>query len=141
MKGKYLSFVQANLEAERWKKVLNLMEEENVAQKNRLSQMLKDRPKKKRNLLELAAQYQSQFLQQDESFKIMWNNLARLEGSINQQLLRADHDKLQITNQHAKFKEDIEDLQAHFDQLKSDFLSFSQAFSNSEAEQLPAHLT
>lgn len=129
MKAEILELKQAHKETKQWKSVLGFLEQENIFQKNKLAEILKRFGAKNGNLLEIAEQYQSQFLQQDEALRFIWNDLAELERSIEEESLNNDNEAMKINNRKEKLRKEIDSLQMHFDQLKSHFLHFFEVFS------------
>lgn len=128
-------FTQANLEREGWKRILGLLEQENIVQKTRLAEMLKVHEKSdNENLLEIAERYQSQFLQQDDTFRIMWNDLASLERSVDRESSKREADLVKINDCQEKLRQEIKILQIHFNQLKEGFTNFFQAFAEPQHE-------
>jgi hypothetical protein len=79
---------------ESWKQQLASLQQENSLQKNELVKMLKNNHGENGSPLEIAERYQNRFLQQDETFRLMWNDLNRLERSVTEHSV--------INNQHQK---------------------------------------
>lgn len=127
--------MQATEEREGWKRILGHLEQENILQKNMLAQILKMHEKNDNaNLVEIAERYQSQFLQQDETFRIMWNDLASLERSVDREPSKREADLIKINNNQEKLRQEIKSLQIHFNQLKAGFTNFFEAFAEHELE-------
>lgn len=124
---------EATEEREGWKRILGLLEQENILQKNRLVEILKAHEKDNNShLVEIAERYQSQFLQQDDTFRIMWNDLANLERSMDKEGSKRDADLIKIYLSQEKLRQEIKSLQIHFNQLKAGFTNFFEAFAEQE---------
>ena len=127
MKGNNLIIRQVSREAEAWKKILGFLQQENILQKNKLVVILKTDHKKDEDLLEIAEQYQYQFLQQDEALRLMWNDIAELE-----KLMEGNNcDNIQrkkLSQRWKKFRKEIESLEINFDKLNSGFNNFLEVF-------------
>ncbi|HET9826411.1 MAG TPA: hypothetical protein VFP87_13820 [Chitinophagaceae bacterium] len=123
-------FTRATEEREAWKKILGVLEQENIFQKNKLAEMLKAHEKDcNEKLLDILERYQSEFLQQDEAFKIMWNDLASLERSIEKGASKPALDVTRMNCSQDKLRGEIKNLQMHFNQLKTGFRAFFEEFT------------
>jgi hypothetical protein len=120
---------QANNEAEGWKRILGFLQQENIHQKNKLAEMLKRNNGRNEYLLEVAERYQSQFLQQDEAFRLMWNDLSRLERLIREEMLKNHPHAGEVGYRQMMLRKEIKNLELNFDKLKSDFSRFSKTFA------------
>ena len=119
---------QVSSETEAWKKILGFLQQENILQKNKLAGILGNNHEKDEVLLEMAEQYQYQFLQQDEAFRFMWNDIAGLEK------LMEDNDPAKtrvrkISHRQKKLKKEVEALEINFDKLKLRFSNFVEAIT------------
>jgi hypothetical protein len=123
-----LLITQANNETEGWKRILGFLQQENIHQKNKLAEMLKRNNGRNESLLERAEHYQSQFLQQDEAFRFMWNDLLRLEKLIKEEVQRNRPHSNEIHYQQMFLRREIKNLEFNFDKLKADFSRFSKTF-------------
>jgi len=115
-------------EAETWKKVLGFLQQENILQKNKLAEMLGNHNGRNGDLLEIAEQYQHQFLQQDQAFRLTWHDIAELEKlvkEINPGVL----DSKEITHGQKRLRKEIKTLEINFDKLKLGFHAFLDAMS------------
>jgi hypothetical protein len=116
---------------ESWKKKLFFLEQENDGQKNKLVEVLKANAGKNENLLEIAEQYQNRFLQQDETLRLMWIDLAKLEKSANEEAtgdtVNECHEK-EVSRWQERLKNEIEILDNNFTELKNNFDSFLESF-------------
>jgi hypothetical protein len=120
---------QANNEAEGWKRILGFLQQENIHQKNKLAEMLKRNNGRNEYLLEIAEHYQSQFLQQDDAFRLMWNDLSTLERLIKKEMLRNHPHAGEVGYRQMMLRTEIRNLELNFDKLKSDFSRFSKTFA------------
>jgi hypothetical protein len=118
---------QGNNEAEGWKRILGFLQQENIHQKNRLAEMLR-RSNRNEYLLEIAEHYQNRFLQQDEAFRLMWNDLSRLERLIKEEMLKNHPHAGELSYRQMLLRKEIKSLELNFDKLKIDFARFSKTF-------------
>jgi Zn-finger nucleic acid-binding protein len=131
MEQNNLKLKQVSQETEAWKKILGFLQQENGLQKNKLAEMLGNHHGKNEDLLEIAEQYQHQFLQQDQAFRLMWYDIAELEKLIEE--TKSDNGgPSEISQGQKKLGEEIKTLEINFDKLKSGFNNFLDA--NSEQE-------
>ena len=114
-------------EVDSWKKTLAFLQQENTFQKNKLVETLKCEARDE-NFLEIAEQYQNQFLQQDEAFRLMWFDVAELEKFIQENIARNNHNGKEAHSLQKKLKNEIKILDDHFEKLKSNFNSFLDNF-------------
>jgi hypothetical protein len=115
---------QYDRETEAWKKILGLLQQENIVQKNRLAEILKNNTMHDGQLLEKAEQYQSRFLQQDEAFRLMFKDIGeyeRLEEGISS-WDKADLKRINATRN--KLKKETKSLEINFTNLRSEFNNF-----------------
>jgi hypothetical protein len=137
MEEKLLLFARGVEEREKWKRTLGFLQQENIMQKNRLAEILRRNAQNNDgNLLETAEQYQSQFLQEDEALRLMWNDLTSLENLIRDEKSKR-HDLTEIKRRQDKLRREIESLQKHFHKIKAGFFNF---FERSAKKDHPAKL-
>jgi hypothetical protein len=110
-----------------WKKTLAFLQQENTFQKNKLVETLKNE-EKDTNFLEMAEQYQNQFLQQDEAFRLMWTDLTSLEKSMKDNIVKNNHTGKEIHYLQKKLKSEIKILDTNFEKLKNNFNGFLNNF-------------
>ena len=131
MEQNNLKLKQVSREAEGWKKILGFLQQENILQKNKLAQMLGNHHEKNGDLLEIAEQYQHQFLQQDQAFRLMWHDIAEFEKLVEEK--KSDNgDSKKISHGQKKLSEEIKTLEINFDKLKSGFNNFRGAISEQD---------
>lgn len=122
---------QVSREAEEWKKILGSLQRENIFQKNKLAEMLGNHHGQNGDLLEIAEQYQHQFLQQDQALRIMWHDIAELEKLVEEK--RSDNgESKKISQGQKKLREEIKTFEKNFDRLKTRFNNFLGADSEQE---------
>ena len=113
------TFKQQQFEQDTWKQLLGYMMEENIHLKNRITEILKDKPN--RILLDDVENFQSHFIMEDEMISILRNDIANIEklfadaGDGNQKMIGEINDRLQ------RLRESIALAGAQFNQLKIEF--------------------
>jgi len=123
MEQNNLKLKQVSREAEGWKKILGFLQQENILQKNKLAEMLGNHHGRNGDLLEIAEQYQHQFLQQDQAFRLMWHDIAELEKLIEEK--KSDNGELKkISHRQKNLREGIKTSEINFERLKSGFNNF-----------------
>jgi hypothetical protein len=123
MRGKTLVMEQGNQETEKWKRLLDCLQQKNVTQKYHLAEILKKAQREKDKLVLLAEQYQNQLLQQDEAFKLMRNDIATLEKLVAQDQ-HAKNQAQNICRNKKKLEQEMRAFQANFNRLSSEFTVF-----------------
>jgi hypothetical protein len=115
---------QYDRETEGWKKILGLLQQENIVQKNKLAEILKNNTRHDGQLLEKAEQYQSRFLQQDEAFRLMFNDIGEYER-LEEGISSWDKAELRKINKtRNKLKKETKNLEINFTKLRSEFNNF-----------------
>jgi hypothetical protein len=128
MEQNNLKLKQVSREVEGWKKILGFLEQENILQKNKLAEMLGNHHEKNGDLLEIAEQYQHQFIQQDQVFRLMRYDIAELEKL--EEGKKSDNGELKKTSHRQKnLREGIKTSEINFERLKSGFNNFLGANS------------
>lgn len=115
-------------EMESWKQQLASLQQENSLQKNELVKMLKNNHGEKGSPLEIAEKYQNRFLQQDETFRLMRNDLTRLERSVTEYSVINNQHQKRITDSRQKLRKEMELLDVTFDALKKEFSGFIASY-------------
>jgi hypothetical protein len=123
MEQNNLKLKQVSREAEGWKKILGFLQQENILQKNKLAEMLGNHHGKNGDLLEIAEQYQHQFLQQDQAFRLMWCDITELEKLVEEKISYNGEIK-KISHGQKKLREEIKTLEINFDRLRYGFNNF-----------------
>ncbi len=131
MEQNNLKLKQVGREAEAWKKILGFLQQENILQKNKLAEMLGNHHGKNGDLLEIAEQYQHQFLQQDQAFRLMWNDIAELEKLVKENNSDVVESK-KLSHGQKRLRKEIKTLEINFDKLKSGFNNFLDAISEKD---------
>jgi len=117
MREKILVTGQAN-QTEKWKRLLDRLQQKNIVQKYRLAEMLKKEYQRKEKFVLLAEQYHNQFLQQDEALRLMRDDVAALEGlAIKNECEKIHHHK-------KKLEEEMKAFRANFKRISSEFTIF-----------------
>ena len=111
-------------EMEFWKKQLVHLEQENSSQKNKLVMLLRNNDGDASDLLEIAENFQNQFLQQDETFRLMRNDLTKLAKSVVGQTVGDDHRQKEIKHWQKKLRREMKLLDVNFDDLRKGFARF-----------------
>ena len=101
-----------------WKKILAFLQQEHLSQKNKLVEILRNNKENAGDILEIAEGYQNKFLQQDEAFRLMWNDMVQFERSLGEIYGHRDKD---IIQRRKKLRQELEILDANFYELKTDF--------------------
>ncbi len=128
MEENNLKLKQVSREAEGWKKILGFLQQENILQKNKLAEMLGNHHGQNGDLLEIAEQYQHQFLQQDQALRLMWHDIAELEKLVEEKKSDNGQSK-KISQGQKKLGEEIKTLEKNFARLKTRFNNFLRADS------------
>ena len=117
-----LKLKQLQYESDTWKHLLGFMMDENIRQKNRLSEILKNGFN--RNLLEEMEDFQTRFIKEDERIRLMRHELVEL----HKLLIREIYDDGKIIKEiNAKFKNlrnNIAITERKFGELKLEFNNF-----------------
>lgn len=115
---------QLQYECNTWKRLLGFMMDENVCLKNRLSEVLRERFGKE--LLEAMENFQSRFIEEDESISLLRNDIADIDKLLQRE-------KNSDGSLPAKANKKIKELRnnillscAKFSKLQSDFHAFLQ---------------
>ena len=117
MTGKLLLLEQTREDTQKWKRLLDCLQQNNIVQKYHLAELLKQYQGKD-DFVPLAEHYQNRFLQQDEALKLMRNDVAILEE------LCITNQRDQIYHRKKKFEKELRVLRANFKQISSEFAIF-----------------
>ena len=115
MTGKVLPTAQAK-QTEKWKRLLDRLQQKNVLQKCHLAEMLKQFHGEDDFVL-LAEHYQNRFLQQDEALRLMRNDVAALEDLTIKNGEKIHHHK-------KKLEKEIKAFHVNFKRISSEFAIF-----------------
>jgi ABC-type multidrug transport system ATPase subunit len=121
MNSRSILISQASDEVKLLKRVILYLQQENVTQKGKLVEILKNQ-NGDLNFLEQVENYQNQFLQQDETFRLFWTDLSRLEKSFGHS---ENMPWKTLCRQQEELKREIELLDKNYFKLKKDFDNFS----------------
>jgi hypothetical protein len=128
MEQNNLKLKQISQETEAWKKMLGFLQQDNILQKNKLAEMLGNHHAKNEDLLEIVEEYQHQFLQQDQEFRLMWHDITGLEKLSKEN--NCEVEPIEITHKLGKLRKEIKTLGINFDKLKTGFDNFLNAISH-----------
>jgi predicted RNA-binding protein with EMAP domain len=118
------SLKQIEREAEHWKIILGFLQQENIVQKNKLAETLKEKKERTVGTLETAEQYQTRFLQQDETFRLMRNDIVELEKIVTSEEFNHNNHWREIKSKETKLAREIETLEKNYNQLSAEFTIF-----------------
>ena len=120
MNSKSILISQAGEEVKLLKRIIIYLQQDNLTQKGKLVEILK-KQNSDLNFLEQVENYQTQFLQLDETFRLFWTDLAKLEKSFGQV---ENMPWKTLCQQQEELKRDIELLDKNYFKLKNDFDNF-----------------
>ena len=116
--------IQCDRGMESWKKILNILQQQTILQKNKLTEILKTNTENTKQITENAEQYQSRFLQQDEAIRLMANDFAEYR-KLEEQSGSFDKEQLRKLNQaRKKLEKETENLEMNFSKLQREFNNF-----------------
>jgi len=119
-----LGIRQLDRETEAWKKIIGILQQENIIHKNKLAEMLKNHSENNETILEKAEQYQSRFLQQDEALRLMFNDINEYE-KLSEGISSWDKAQLKRINQaRNKLRKETRSLEINFSKLRSEFNNY-----------------
>jgi len=118
------SLKQIEKEAEHWKIILGFLQQENIVQNNKLADTFKEKKERTVNTLETAEQYQTRFLQQDETFRLMRNEIVELEKIVVSEEFNHKNHCREIEIKEKKLAREIETLQKNYNLLSAEFTVF-----------------
>jgi hypothetical protein len=117
---------QLQLEITAWRRGLHFMMEENIAQKERLSDSLRKRSEPE--FLEEAEQFLSRFIRKDLLIGILRSDLSEVDGIISQSANSVNPDEVRTLVK--KVRNDIHSLERQFSKLRYEFNVFLSEPSN-----------
>ncbi len=113
---------QLQYESETWKRLLCFMQEENVYQKNRLSEILKDEINK--NILDEVEAFYSSFLFEDEYIISLRNEIDKVTKELQKDFFVKGEIKKSLEMQLKQLRNNIKDAEKRFSQIKIAFNSY-----------------
>jgi hypothetical protein len=116
MRGKLLPIEQAN-QTEKWKRLLDRLQQKNVVQKCHLAEILKQF-RGEDDFVLLAEHYHNRLLQQDEALRLMRNDVAALED------LAIKNECEKIHNHKKKLEREMKAFRVNFKRISSEFTIF-----------------
>jgi hypothetical protein len=114
--------MQLRYESDTWKRLLGFMMDENVHLKFRLSDILKNNFNKQ--LLEQLEIFQSNFVKVDDLISVLRNDLAELDKQLVWKMPEEVKTVRDIEIKMKKIRNNINNAENQFSQLKSEFISF-----------------
>jgi hypothetical protein len=117
-----LKLKQYKYECDSWKRLMIFLMEENVQQKNRIGEILKENYNA--NLLQHLDTFQSDFIKQDEIIGIVRNDIAELETLLLREIFEDGKILDEINQKVKKLRISIEKIEKDFGLLKQQFNSF-----------------
>jgi len=118
MTGKLLLLEQTKHDTQKWKRLLDRLQQNNIVQKYYLAELLKKKYEGEDKFVLLAEQYQNQFLQQEEALRLMRNDVAALEDlAIKNECEKIHHHK-------KKLEKEMKAFRANFKSISSEFTIF-----------------
>jgi len=118
MTGKLLLLEQTKQETQKWKRLLDRLQQNNIAQKYHLAELLKKKYQGKDKFILLAEQYQNQFLQQEEALRLMRSDVAALEDLV------VRYECEMIHHRKMKLEKEMKAFRANFKRISSEFTIF-----------------
>lgn len=113
-----MNFIQVHLEIAAWRRVLSFMIEENILQKDRLSQVLKS--KTDTAFLEQAENFLGRFIRKDALMNMLRSDLYEVEKKLQIRNLQ-ETDLAEIRQMVSKIRHDIMMLERNFCRLMLEF--------------------
>lgn len=117
-----LKLKQLQYETDTWKRLLCFMQEENVHQKNRLSEVLKDRFNK--NLLEEVESFQSSFIKEDELIGFLRNEVAEIDGELVKEIFVDGKLNKGINKRIHQLRNNLSNTEKRFSRIKMSFNNY-----------------
>lgn len=117
-----LKLKQLQYETDTWKRLLCFMQEENVHQKNRLSQVLKD--KFNNNLLDEVESFQSSFIKEDELIGFLRNEVAEIDGELVKEIFVDGKLNKGISKKIHQLRNNLTNAEKRFGKIKMSFNNY-----------------
>jgi hypothetical protein len=125
MEEKKLLFERTAEQTKKWKKLLDELQQENILQKNKLAEFLKGNNNEKGYLVAVAEEYQNQFLQQDDAFRFIKNDISELEKLfLKKEKVKEADQYSSVRQQKIKLRKEITTFHANFNELSAKFTMF-----------------
>ena len=117
-----LKLKQLQYESDSWKHLLGFMMDENIRQKNRLSEILQNGFN--RNLLEEMENFQTRFINEDERIRLLRHELVELDKLLIREIFDDGKIIKEIDGSLKKIRAHINVAERQFSQLKTEFNSY-----------------
>lgn len=113
---------QLQYESDTWKHLLGFMMDENIRQKTRLSEILKNGFD--RNLLEEMENFQNNFIREDERIRLLRHELVELDKLLIREIFDDGQIIKEINTKFKKLRNNIVIAERKFGELKLEFNNF-----------------
>ena len=120
-----LNFKQLQYESDTWKRLLEFMMEENVYQKNRLSEILMDNFAE--SLLADAETFLNRFIKEDDIIALLRHEVAELDKLLTRDVAKDGLQKKETLKKTGRIRNNISVAELQFKKLKTDFNSYVSA--------------
>lgn len=110
-------------ESNTWKRNLEFLTQENVNLKNRLAEVLQTIPDDE-DILEAAEGYQSEFLREDETIRLMRGDISKHDALLQKGVYENGFSIKELSRKQKKLSEGVKDIVAGFNKLKFDFNNY-----------------
>ncbi|MDP4262846.1 MAG: hypothetical protein Q8941_09970 [Bacteroidota bacterium] len=117
-----LKLRQLQYESDAWKRLLGFITDENIHQKNRLSEILKDEFDK--NLLDEVENFQTRFVREDNLIYLLRNELAGYDKLLVREAFEDGALSREVNTKLKKLRADIVEAEKEFSKLKSEFNNY-----------------
>jgi hypothetical protein len=117
-----LKLIQLQYESDTWKHLLGFMIDENIRQKNRLSEILKNGFD--RNLLEEMENFQTRFIKEDERIRLLRHELVELDKLLIREIFDDGKIIKEINSKFKNLRNNIVITERKFGELKLEFNNF-----------------
>ncbi len=120
-----LKLKQLQYESETWKRLLSFIQEENVHQKNRLSEILKEEINN--NILDDVEAFYNSFLFEDEHIIFLRNEIDKVTKELQKDIFVEGKIKKSLEMKLKELRNNIKDAERRFSQIKIAFNSYLSA--------------
>ena len=115
-----------------WKKILEFMLRENAQLKNRLAALVRNNRDADKDFLELAEQFQSSFIREDESINLLRRDISSQEKWLERDIYEDGIIKGVVFRQQ-KLRKDVRRANKEFNKLKKQFDQYEEAARTNRA--------
>lgn len=114
-------------ESSAWKKILEFMLRENALLKNKLAGLLKNNRGSDKDFLEVAEQYQSMFIREDESINLLRRDISTHDNWLQREIYEDGQIIKGVLFKQHKLRKDIKKAHTEFNKLKKQFDQYVNA--------------